>query len=76
MMPEFTTSWRHAEETFTAETDTKLVWDGASHSSSDVVWMNGSLLGMLGMQETLTRPEVSRGWSTGSQSPPGNKPSN
>ena len=27
MMPEFTTSWRHAEETFTAETDTKLVWD-------------------------------------------------
>ena len=49
MMPEFTTSWRHAEETFTAETDTKLVWDalytftGPSHSSSDVVWMNGWL---------------------------------
>ena len=80
MMPKFTTSWRQSglgRETFTAMT-ASLCWMHATGRVIllDIVWMNGSLLGMLGMQETLTRPEVSKGWSIGAQSTPGNKPSN
>ena len=82
MMPKFTTSWRQSglgTETFTAMTARpSQCWMRSTGRVIllDVVWMNGSLLGMLGMQETLTRPEVSKGWSIGAQSTPGNKPSN